>query len=117
MDQTQKGPLHSTPSILTPEKLLLFPPPGRDLLAIQLEAARAIDGLCQGLYNQSQQQSYFFLSVSFCVYFLASRTLHQHRHRYGHISRHKFQEDISAVTTEKCYPTVHFSSAQRFGVF
>ena len=57
MDQTQKGPLHSTPSILTLKKLLFFPPPGRDLLAIQLETARAIDGLCQGPSNQTRPQS------------------------------------------------------------
>lgn len=63
MDQTQKGPLHTTPSILTPEKLLFFLPQGRDLLAPQLETAQAIDGL----YNRNQQQSFFTLSVFFIV--------------------------------------------------
>lgn len=57
MDQTQKGPLHTTLSILTPEKLLFFLSQGKDLLAAQLVTARAIDRVWQGLYNQNQQQN------------------------------------------------------------
>lgn len=46
-DQTQKGPLHTTLSILMPEKLLSFFSQGKALLDAQLVTARAIDKIWQ----------------------------------------------------------------------
>lgn len=48
MDQTQKGPLYTTLSILTPEKLLSLLSQGKALLAAQLVTARATDRVWQG---------------------------------------------------------------------
>lgn len=68
MDQTQIGPLHTTLSILMPEKLLSFFSQGIALLDAQLATARAIDRVwqrsVQSVSNRlSYMLSFFIMSV------------------------------------------------------
>lgn len=53
MDQTQKKPLRSIPSIVFPEKLLFFLSRGTDLQDAQLEAETSIDGVCKATISST----------------------------------------------------------------
>lgn len=76
MDRTQKGPLHTTLSILMPEKLLSFLSQGKALLAAQLVTARATDRFWQG-FVQSESATHFITCChsSYYACFLFSLTL------------------------------------------
>lgn len=79
MDQTQKGPLHTTLSILMPEKLLSFFSQGKALLDAQLVTAGVIDRVWQGSVQVSSRFSYmlsFLIMVIMVIFHYISLTLY-----------------------------------------